>query len=116
MASAVWRNARFFLIEPNEAHSSTLAKTGWPYSITLVGETRKNVSMNVAVAGVGTGNSLFKEESSSTTATATPVWSSRWMTMTTLDELLSAHRVPQPQLLKLDVQGIVRGVRGHDAR
>ena len=85
----IWPEASYFLVEANKAHRDRLRRTGLPFAIALLGNSRRNASYWVQAgrAASGTGNSIFpinfqpfKGEFRETTREMVP-----------LDDLLQAH-------------------------
>ena len=100
--------ARFFLFEANETHEAALRATGDPYFIATLSSEPKVVDF---YAIGGQGDSYFREQ----TELYRDVSPQRRQT-TTLDDLVATHRLPRPDLIKVDVQGaeldVLRGGLG----
>ncbi len=91
--------ASFYLFEANEHHIPYLQKQPFPYFIHLLGDQEKDVtfySIN------GTGDSIFRENTSYYQGTA---MSMKTLRMTTLSFLVEKNQIPCPDLIKIDVQG-----------
>ena len=89
--------ARFFLFEANEAHVASLANIGEPYFIAVLSSAEKPVEFYSTGRA---GDSYFRE--------ATPNYEDVEATRvhaTTLERLMAQHDLPDPDLIKADVQG-----------
>jgi FkbM family methyltransferase len=89
--------AQFVLFEANATHRHELERTGVRFFIATLSSTQQLVDF---YAIGGTGDSYYRE----TTARYAEVRPERVQT-TTLDLMVETHRLPPPQLLKVDVQG-----------
>jgi FkbM family methyltransferase len=95
LAAAVWPDAQVFAFEPNRRNERKLEEAQrelphFAYQLSLVGATPGRV----AYADRGTQTSLYSEAKGTEDAE-----------MVTLDACFEGGLFPQPQLLKLDVQG-----------
>jgi FkbM family methyltransferase len=89
--------ARFFLFEANEAHAEALRQTGHTYVVAVLSSEPKPVDF---YATGGPGDSYLREASKHY-ADVRPLV----LNATTLDEIIEQHSLPQPDLIKADVQG-----------
>jgi FkbM family methyltransferase len=93
----LFRAARFFLFEANEAHADALAKTGESYFTVVLSSEEKPVEF----FGAGTsGDSYFRELTDRYEAVPPTT-----RLATTLDQMIEEHSLPYPDLIKADVQG-----------
>lgn len=60
----LWKNSYYFLVEANRDLEYKLKETGLKYEFSLVGNEAKDVVYYKTKFGDGTGNSIFKEDSS----------------------------------------------------
>lgn len=96
--SRFFPNTTFFLFEANPIHEEYLKKLGWPYFITAL--YRTETSLPFFSIG-GTGDSLYRETNFSEYLSAKP----KEINTKTLDNLIVSSNLPQPDILKIDVQG-----------
>ena len=102
-ACEILPSAEFFLFEANADNESYLAGTGYQYFIgALSGENASEKSLFLPQAGDSTGTSLYVEN---TTHYASGNLQVRTVPTQRLDTVISANRLPPPDLLKIDVQG-----------
>jgi FkbM family methyltransferase len=89
--------ARFFLFEGNDMHTKALQETGERYFTAILSSEEKLVEF---YATGGPGDSYFREASEHFVG-VTP----RTLRATTLDHIVETHDLPDPDLIKADVQG-----------
>lgn len=92
------------MIEGNEDHQNSLLKTGFDFTISLIGDKEKEVKYYTTAHGDATGNSIFKENSKFYDKDRTTI-----LKMQRLDDLLSKRKsnggVSEFSLVKFDIQG-----------
>jgi FkbM family methyltransferase len=100
-------DARFFLFEANELHAGALEATGERYFTAVLSSEEKAVDFFLTG---GSGDSYYRE-ATERYAGVEP----RTLKATTLDRLATLHTLPDPDLIKVDVQGaeldVLRGGR-----
>jgi FkbM family methyltransferase len=102
-AKKVFPNAQYLLFEANAENAPKLNESGERYFIAaLTGDERADKTFYLPKNAVGTGASLYREQSEHYAGD-----NLRAVTVTTrrLDALVAEHRLPAPDLIKLDVQG-----------
>lgn len=99
----VFPDAQYVLFEANPDNESRLRESGERYIIAaLSGEEGAQTSFFLPKNAVGTGASLYREQSehyAGDNLRVVPVTTRR------LDALAAEHKLPPPDLIKLDVQG-----------
>ncbi len=97
----------FILFEPNEAHRDRLQATTFQFFTVLLGDENADVQF---FSRAETGDSIFKERTPRFEDTAPIVTA-----MQRLDDVVSAERLPDASLIKIDAQGaelkILRGAK-----
>jgi FkbM family methyltransferase len=102
-AAEVLPSAEFLLFEANADNEPHLTGTGYRYFIgALAGEDATEKSLFLPLDGDTTGTSLYIEN---TTHYANHNLQVRSVPTRRLDAVIAAHRLPQPDLIKIDVQG-----------
>src|SRR5438105_899402 len=102
-ARKVFPDAQYVLFEANAENAPKLDQSGERYLIAaLAGEDRAEKPFYLPKHAVGTGASLYREQSEHYAGD-----NARAVTVTTrrLDALVAEHHLPSPDLIKLDVQG-----------
>jgi len=104
MTSNVFSESKMYLIEGNEALVSSLNKTGFPYSIALVGEHNKTVEFYRSKKDrFKSGSTLYIEDSPAFRGNNYETISRE---MTTIDNIVKQQGLlGQIEFLKLDIQG-----------
>ena len=102
-ASEVLPSAEFLLFEANADNESHLSSTGYRYFIgALSGEDAAEKSLFLPLVGDSTGTSLYVENTSHYADRNRQV---RTVPTRRLDAVIASHRLPPPDLIKIDVQG-----------
>jgi FkbM family methyltransferase len=98
-AKQIFPKAQFFLFEANEHHKPSLAETGFPYFIALLGDQDTTITF---YSNGSTGDSVFLEQ---TNFYQGRDYQEKQLRMTTLAHLVKQHNLPLPDFIKMDVQG-----------
>lgn len=102
-ASKILPNAEFFLFEANADHAAQLSATGLKYFIAALGsEDRAIKPFYTPKEGISTGASFYRENTSHYNEQNLLT---RSVPVARLDTFVVEHRLPLPQLIKLDIQG-----------
>jgi FkbM family methyltransferase len=103
MAREVWNESKIFMVEANSNVKKELENALWAdgFEIALLGDKkRKYVPYFAQAGGMGTGNSIFREQ--------TYIFDDakvRHLSMTTLDEVIEKRKIRNIDLIKIDTQG-----------
>jgi FkbM family methyltransferase len=95
----VFKEAQFFLFEANPAHAPGLQKLPFHYFIATLGDQERQVDF---FSNNGSGDSIFRERTAHYLDDQCEV---KQMSMTTLQKMVQDHKLPLPDLIKLDAQG-----------
>jgi FkbM family methyltransferase len=106
-AEPIFPNSQFYFFEANEDNRPFLEKKGRPFFMELLGNQEQLTTFYVTKIGDGGGNSAFKENS---TFYSEKNCEKRILPMRTLSSLVKKYQLPQPELVKIDVQGAEKAV------
>ncbi len=96
MAAAIWPQARIVGFEPNESNRAKLEE---------MRQELPDFSYHLCFLGANRGRVTYANRGTQTSLYATRATGSDSAEMRTLDDCLEAGDIPQPDLIKLDVQG-----------
>jgi FkbM family methyltransferase len=91
------RGAQFFMFEANDCHNELLTNTGFWFTNAVLSDSNREVDF---YSLGGNGDSYYRETSSKFDDT-----SIRRVSTQTLDQIVIAHSLPSPDLIKVDTQG-----------
>mmetsp|Transcript_88156 Transcript_88156/g.197171 ORF Transcript_88156/g.197171 Transcript_88156/m.197171 type:complete len:275 (+) Transcript_88156:68-892(+) len=94
--------AKFFLIEGSNSHEPSLKASGFPYRISLVGDSEKDVTFFKLcdTGGCSGGNSIFREASD-----LGPKYGNVTVHMLTIDQIVKEEGLGDIDMIKMDIQG-----------
>jgi len=95
-------DAKFFLIEGNIGWEPTLKRCGFPYRLTLVGDSEKDVTFYklCETGACSGGNSVFKE-----VGEWGPKYKESKEHMVTIDQIVKQEKLGNIDMIKMDIQG-----------
>jgi FkbM family methyltransferase len=104
LAESVFPNSSFYLFEANKDKTSILQAKKHPFFIELLGDEEKETVFYASTLKTenGNGNSVFRENS---TLYFDENCESRNLQMTKLSSVIKKYQLPQPDMIKIDVQG-----------
>ncbi len=94
----VWPNSRSILFEANPIHRESLIQSGADFYLVALGQDREQ---KLFYGIGGTGDSLYRENYDNRYLSVAP----RLVETVSLDGVMGAKHLPQPDFLKIDVQG-----------
>jgi len=105
----IFKDATFYMFEANDEHEHMLVATGRPYIISVLGDTDKDVVFHslahtgTILGGKGGGDSVFEENTQ--WYVDNPNVNRKKLRMKRLDDIVAEKKWPQPEFIKMDVQG-----------